>query len=226
MKRWIFSTLLGLGAIHSVSSDVDKMINVKVGYSKICNIYNNDIEGTVMYSIKRTEYSESFNGHRVFGLGFGVKYNFPKYFFVGVNANLENTDNKYTLGSLDNSMGLKFSSKNSVNLMPIVGVSIDKFNIYAGAGISYNQINYSQYYDDGLDSTDPDFNNYKVHNWRGNFAWCAGIDANINDSASLGIEYKKTRIKFSFIEYPNSDRFKSHFKTDHHTVSVTFKYKF
>ena len=131
MKRWIFSTLLGLSAIHSVSSNIDRSINVKVGYSKIGNIYDNDIEDTVMYGIRHTmEHSENFNGHRVFGLGFGLKYNFPKYFFIGVNANLENADNKYTLGSLDNSMGLKFSSKNSVNLMPIVGVSIDKFSIY------------------------------------------------------------------------------------------------
>ncbi len=227
MKKWIFGTLLGLGAMHFASANVDKTINVKVGYSKIGNIYDNDIKNTVMYVIRHTmEHSENFNGHRVFGLGFGLKYNFPKYFFIGLNANLENTDNEYTLGVPNNSIGIKFSSRNSVNLIPIVGVSIDRFNIYAGAGISYNQINYLQFDKSVTDPTDKSFNNYKVHNWRGNFAWCAGIDANINSNASLGIEYKKTRIKFSFIEYPNSFRFKSHFKTDHHTVSVTFKYKF
>lgn len=222
MKRIILSTLFGFSVTHIFLADVGKTMHVKVGYSKITNI-RDSVDAPIMI---QKGYLESFNGHRIFGLGFGLKYNFPKYFFVGVNADLENTDNKYTLGSLDNNECLKFSSKNSINLIPIIGVSIDKFNIYVGAGISYNQINYSQFSEMETNPTGALFNDYKVHNWRGNFAWCAGIDTNINSNASLGIEYKKTRIKFSFIEYPNSDRLESHFKADNHTVSVTFKYKF
>ena len=221
MKRIILSTLFGFSVTHIVLADIVKTVNIKVGYSKITNI-RDSVDAPVMI---QNGSLENFNGHRVFGLGFGLKYNFPKYFFIGINANLENTDNKYS-NILLKEESIKFSSKNSVNLMPIVGVSIDRFNIYAGAGISYNQINYSRQDTKLQNCADPDFNSYKVHNWRGNFAWCAGIDANINSNASLGIEYKKTRIKFSFIEYPNSFRLKSHFKTDHHTVSVTFKYKF
>ena len=226
MKKILLSILFG-GIIHTMSANICATINAMVGYSKMNNISCTTKENySLMALIKDDEFYQNTNGHRVFGLGFGLKYNFPKYFFIGVNANLENADNKYTLKTNDSTAGLRFSSKNAVNLIPVVGVAIDRFNIYAGAGISYNQINYSQFNIDATDITLEFFNDYKVHNWRGNFAWCAGIDANINSNASLGIEYKKTRIKFSFIEYPNSFRFKSHFKTDHHTVSVTFKYKF
>ena len=227
MQKVLLSCVFGFCMAHTVvHADLLKTVNVKVGYSKIGNfggVIAEDINNVIKNKIP---YKEDFNGHRVFGLGFGLKYNFPQYFFVGLNAALENADNKYIIAHTKDYFKKKFSSKNSVNLIPVVGVSIKMFDIYAGAGISYNQIKYSQVDTRITDPNDEDFNNYKVHNWRGNFVWCAGIDMNINGKASFGIEYKKNRIKFSFVELPNSDRKKSYFKTDHHTISMAFKYKF
>ena len=71
---------------------------------------------------------------------------------------LENADNKYMIAYRADEIKIKFSSKNSVNLIPVVGVSIKMFDIYAGAWISYNQIKYSQVDTRITDPDDEDFN--------------------------------------------------------------------
>jgi len=201
---------------------------VKTGYSKLNNdnLHKNWMikDGLVGgYNLVK-----NFTGHRVFGVGYVYKYYLPKDFFVGFNTGYENSDNRVS-GIIESTADLRvvnFKLKHSVNIMPVVGVTIKNFDIYAMMGVEYAQVDYSQDRYPHFDNADPDYNDYKVHNWRGMYTWGAGVDVRINEKASLGIEYKKTRIKFSFTEYPNDERFKTHFKADHHTVSVTFKYKF
>jgi len=205
---------------------------VKTGYSKLNNdnLYKNHMLDNALYQLESEgnigHINRNFCGHRVFGFGYSYKHYLPKDFFIGFNTGYENSDNKVHSEVKNDQYTtlVDFKLKHSINIMPVVGITIKNFDIYAMMGIEYKQVNYSQRIDIQVDSDE--FNDYKVHNWRGMYTWGAGVDMRINEKASLGIEYKKTRIKFSFIEYPNDLRDKTHFKADHHTVSVTFKYKF
>ena len=117
MQKVLLSCVFVFGMAHTVvHADLLKTVNVKVGYSKIGNIYDKGVMLTTLKDpLLQSNPREDFNGHRVFGLGFGLKYNFPQYFFVGLNAALENADNKYMIVDKDDELKIKFSSKNSVN---------------------------------------------------------------------------------------------------------------
>jgi len=211
---------------------------VKTGYSKLNNdnLRTNRIYRSILYSMKGNSdnLKKGYENHRMAGIGYAYKYYLPKDFFIGFNMGYENCGNGFH-ASFDTAKENKtafwdFKLKHSVHVMPFIGVSIKNFDLFAMIGIEHTQVYYSQrvsniQYNDP--QTEQYFNDYKVHNWRGMYTWGAGIDMRINEKASLGIEYKKTRIKFSFIEYPRHEfRKKTHFKADHHTVSVAFKYRF
>jgi len=224
-------TFVGAFAAETNSRCSNQFI-IKAGYSKLSNdnIRKNHMIDDALYALEVQNMNKNFNGHSVLGIGYSYKYHLKDNLFVGFNAGYENSNNQLRCSVTGRSGILRnvdFKLKHSINFMPTVGFSIKNVDIYAMVGVEHVQIDYSQKLDITIPASYEVFkNDYKVHNWKCNYAWCAGLDILLNEKASLGLEYKGNKIKVSFTEYPNLTRDKTNLKIYHHTVSIAFKYKF